>query len=304
MTAPKNLTDSAAINYAMSMEFAARFNQDTNQLMQVLGIVSPEVVPAGYKLEQLKVTGAPDETSTAGADGTSGSGYIEGDLVKLSKYTVAPTDLDLKVKLRPYRKVTSAQAITEKGQVNAIVRTDNKLLSDVRSEMVTSFFGFLANGTGTATGKTMQAALINTEAKLQDTLETNKDDGMSLNIIHMVNRTDVADYLGTANITMQTSFGLTYLEYFLGISNVLITNKVPKGTIYATPTENLHMYAVNFAELASAGLPYVISDNGLIGIQHAPVYDHVSVETNVLTGATLFAEITDYIVKGTIAPGA
>lgn len=43
------------------------------------------------------------------------------------------------------------------------------------------------------------------------------------------------------------------------------------------------------------------SANGLIGVSHAPAYDHVSTETNVLTGMLLFPEVKDYIIKTTIS---
>ena len=60
------------------------------------------------------------------------------------------------------------------------------------------------------------------------------------------------------------------------------------------------MLGVDFGELAASGLTYTVSDSGLIGVAHTPAYDHVSVETNVLAGATFFPEVKDYIVKGTI----
>lgn len=302
MPAPNNIVDSAAINFGLTKEFIARFNQDTNNLMSLLGIVTPERVGAGYTLTQYKVTGELNNQSE-GTDGTSGSGYVEGDLVALSKYKMEPTSID-KVRMRPYRKVTSAQAIAEHGNVPAVVRTDNKMLGDVRADILNQFFAFLGTGTGTAKGSTLQAALAYAEQTLMDKLEDNNDNGASFSLVHFVNRADIADYLASATISTQTAYGMTFIQDFLGIQNVFVTNKVPAKTIYVTPSENLHMYAPEFGELATAGLVYTVSDNGLIGVTHQPVYDHVSVETDVLTGATLFAEVTDYVVKATIGKAA
>lgn len=299
MAAPTNLVDSEAINYGLTREFINHFNQDADGLMGILGITSPEIVPAGYTLTQYKVGGALNNQAT-GTDGTSGTGYVEGDLVALSKYSVTPTSIG-KVTLRPYRKVTSAQAISEKGHVPAVMRTDSKMLGDIRADLVDTFFTFLAAGTGTATGKTLQAALAYGEQALLDELEDNGDAGAGATLTHWVNRADAAAYLADAEITTQTSFGLTYLENFLGVANVIVTSKVPSGTVYVTPSENLHLYGADFAELSASGLTYELSDSGLIGVAHQPVYDHVSVETDVLTGALLFAEVTDYVVKSTIA---
>lgn len=301
MPAPANLIDSEAINYGLTREFIANFNQDTDNLLRLLGIVSVERVGAGYTLTQHKVTGSLNNTKDA--NGSSGTAYVEGDLVSLSKYKMTETTIG-KIKLRPYRKVTSAQAITEHGSVPAVVRIDQKMLADIRADILSQFFTFLDTGTGTATGKTLQACLAYMDAKLEDTLETNNDNGASYSLVHFVNRTDVADYLATAQVTTQTAYGMTYIQDFLGVQNVFVTNKVAAKAPVVTASQNLHMYAPDFSELAQAGLSYTESDGGLIGVNHSPAYDHVSVETNVLTGATLFAEVTDYIVKGTIAPGA
>lgn len=301
MAAPANLIDSAAINYGLTREFIANFNHDTDNLLRLLGIVSPERVGAGYTLTQHKVTGSLNNTKDE--NGSSGTAYVEGDLVSLSKYTMAETTIG-KVKMRPYRKVTSAQAIAEHGVVPAVVRTDQKMLADIRADILSQFFTFLGTGTGTATGKSLQACLAYMDAKLEDTLETNNDNGAAYSLVHFVNRTDIADYLATATVTTQTAYGMTYIQDFLGVQNVFVTNKVAAKAPIVTASQNLHMYAPEFGELAQAGLSYTQSDSGLIGVNHNAVYDHVSVETNVLTGATLFAEVTDYIVKGTIAPVA
>lgn len=301
MAAPANLINSEAIKYGLTQEFIANFNQDTDNLLRLLGIVAPERVGAGYTLAQHKVTG--ELNNAKDANGSSGSAYVEGDLVSLSKYGMAETTIG-KVKLRPYRKVTSAQAIAEHGNVPAVVRTDQKMLADIRADILSQFFTFLGTGTGAATGKTLQACLAYMDAKLQDAMEANNDNGGACSLVHFVNRTDVADYLATAQVTTQTAYGMTYIQDFLGVQNVFVTNKVAAKAPVVTASQNLHMYAPDFGELAQAGLDYTESDSGLIGVNHNAAYDHVSVETNVLTGATLFAEVTDYIVKGTIAPGA
>lgn len=305
MAAPTNVIDSAAINYGLTREFAANFNHDTNQLMQYMGIITPEPVAAGYALEQHTVKGSLNnqgsDASDAATAGTSGTGYVEGDLVALSKFTVDSKPVG-KAKLLPYRKVTTAQAIAEHGVRWSVLNTDSKMLATIRADILGQFFTFLGNGTGTATGNTLQATLAQSEAKLGDALETNNDDPTA--VIHFVNRFDVANYLGDATVTTQTAFGMNYLENFLGVQNVLVSSKVPKGTVYTTDASNIHCFSQDFSSLAEAGLAYVTSDNGLIGVAHTTLYDHVSVETDVLTGMLLFPEVTDYIVKGTIAPGA
>lgn len=79
-----------------------------------------------------------------------------------------------------------------------------------------------------------------------------------------------------------------------------MTSKVPKGTVFVTPAENVHMYGVDFGALSQAGLDYTVYEGSLIGVNHQPVYNRVSAETNVLTGATLLPEIVNYIVRSRI----
>jgi hypothetical protein len=234
---------------------------------------------------------------------SSGTAYIEGDEVALSKYTVTKTPIgDLSP--IPYRKMTSAKAILQDGYVKAVLDTDNKMLSQIRAQIINQLFTFLATGTGApAAGVSvtnLQKALAYGDAALENAMETNGDtaDGA---FVHFVSRNDAADYLATANISTQTLFGLTYIENFLGVERVFLTNKVTDGTVIVTPSENIKAYGIDFGELADGGLVYATSDNGLIGVAHKGAYDHASAETDVMTGLQLVPEKLDYIVKSTIS---
>lgn len=234
---------------------------------------------------------------------SSGTAYVEGDEVALSKYSVAKTPIgDLSP--IPYRKMTTAKAILQDGYVPAVLRTDNKMLGQIRAQTVNQFFTFLSTGTGAPAAGTsvtnLQRALAYGDAALQNSLETNGDTGDG-NFVHFVSRNDAADYLATANITTQTLFGLTYLESFLGVERVFLTNQVADGTVFVTPSENIHAYGIDFGELAKGNLVYQSGDGGLIGVQHSGAYDHASAETNVLVGLQLVPEVLDYIVKSTIS---
>ena len=258
----------------------------------------------------LKITGTLNNGKTEGTQvGATGSGavtlgsssgtsYVEGDEVALSKFS-AEYDAVAEVFGVPYRKMTTANAIQKSGYVNAVLKTDQKMLSQVRGGVVSDFFTFLGNGTGTASAKGLQAALATADATLGDKLEDNGDEAGR--IIHFVNRQDAAAYLGTATITDQNVFGMTYLQNFLGVSDVFLTNKVSAGGLYVTPVENIHFFGFDFGSLDSAGLSYATDASGLVGVAHSPAYNRVSVETNVLVGCKMFPEVKDYIVKGTIS---
>ena len=310
MAAIANTSESTAINASMDAEFIANFQHDRDRLAEILGIFGTETLAAGTALKMIKITGALNNAKTDASkeSGTaetavtlgssSGTAYVEGDEVALSKFN-AEYEAVAEVVGVPYRKLTTAAAIQKSGYVNAVYKTDQKMLSLARGGIVSDFFAFLKNGTGAATAKGLQSALAAADANLGDALENNGDEAGR--IVHFVNRQDAAAYLGEATITDQNVFGMTYLQNFLGVADVFLTSKVDKGSLYVTPVENIHMFGLDFAALSQAGLSYSTDEGGLIGVAHGPAYDRVSVETNVLVGCKMFPEVKDYIVKGTIS---
>lgn len=287
MAALNNTITTEDVVTALDVEMSMNFDQEVNRLLEVLGIFGTEVVPAGTSLYQYKITGSLDASSVA-----------EGDEVPLSKYTIEKDPIT-ELTVKPYRKLTTAQAILKSGFENAIRKTDNKMVKDIRGGILADFFTFLGNGAGTATGAGLQAALAKADAALGDALEENNDS--SERYVHFVNRQDIADYLATAAVTTQTVFGMEYLQNFLGVTDIFITSKVAAGTIFVTPVENIHIYGVDFAALGSAALTYEQQENSLIGVHHEPNYSRTSAETYVLTGASFIPEATNYIIKGTVS---
>lgn len=300
---PNTTVSTDALLTALDEEFVANFDHEAEKLYEVLDIVTPEVVSAGTAMYQYTVTGALN--NEAGEDGrSSGTGYVEGEEVALTKYTLSREPIG-EAEMIPYRKMTTGQAIAKYGFENAVMREDNKMLKDVRKGIWDRFFQFLATGTGTVkegqSVANLQATLANVEASLEEIVDAAGDE-LSGRVIHFVNRFDAADYLADHPISTQTVFGLTYLESFLGVKDVIVGGHFPKGTVIATPVDNIHLYGIDFSTLSRGGLTYTTSDSGLIGVHHDAAYNRVSCETNVLTGAALLAEVKDFIVKATITP--
>lgn len=286
MAALENTITTTEVVEALDIEFLKNFNGDISRLTEILGLFGPEIVPAGTAMYTYTVTGSLDTTSVA-----------EGDEVPLSKYEVEKTPIGEHT-VKPYRKLTTAQAILKAGFENAVMRTDAQMVKDIRTDVLKSFFTYLAKGTGTATGSGLQATLAQIDAKLSDTLETNGD--AADRIVHFVNPYDIADYLGNAQVTTQTVYGMNYIQSFLGVTDIFVTNKVTENTVYATPVENIHVYGVDFASLSQAALEYTTQDGGLVGVHHDANYARTSSETYALVGCDLLAENLSYIVKGTI----
>lgn len=102
------------------------------------------------------------------------------------------------------------EAIQRSGFDTAVTEADNKLMKTIQAKIRAELIAFLATGTGTATGATLQAAVSNAWGKLQVLFE----DDAAGSVIVLVNPMDVADYIGGASITTQNAFGMTYFKAF------------------------------------------------------------------------------------------
>lgn len=288
MAAETNLIKSEDLVRAREIEFTYTFGESIKKLMEALGVTRKIAKQAGTVLKAYKATGTLQDGNVA-----------EGDLIPLSKYVTEPVNFG-EIKLKKWRKATSAEAIIEKGYSQAVTMTTDAMLKDVQKGIRKNFFDFLATGTGKANGETFQATLAKAWGQLQVLFEDDE-----IEAVYFMNPLDVADYLATANISLQTAFGMTYVKDFLGLGTVIFNSSVPTGKIYATAADNIVLYyiAVNGADLGEA-FNFTSDVTGLIGIHEAPDYTNMTASDTVVSGVVLFAERIDGVVVGTIGAGA
>ena len=285
MAAENNLIKSADLVKAREIEFTYTFGESIKKLMEALGVTRKIAKQAGTTLKAYKATGTLEDGNVA-----------EGDLIPLSKYVTEPVAFE-EIKIKKWRKATSAEAIVEKGYAQAVTMTTDAMLKDVQKGVRKTFFDFLATGTGVASGATFQATLAQSWGQLQVLFEDDE-----IGAVYFMNPLDAADYLATANISLQNAFGMTYVENFLGLGTVIFNSSVPQGKIYATAKDNIVLYyvPVNGADLNEA-FSFTSDATGLIGIHEAPDYTNMTASDTVVSGLVLFAERIDGIVVGTIA---
>lgn len=288
MAAETNTIMSADLARAREVEFTYRFGESIKKLMEALGVTRKIAKEAGTVLKAYKATGELQDGAVA-----------EGELIPLSHYKTEPVAFK-EIVLKKWRKQTTAEAIIEKGYEQAVGETTDAMLSDIQKGVRRDFFDFIATGTGEAAGATFQATLAQAWGQLQVLFEDDE-----VQTVYFMNPLDVADYLATAQITLQNAFGMKYVKDFLGLGTVLFNSSVPKGKIYATAVDNLVLYyvPVNGADLGEA-FNFTADATGLIGIHEQPDYDHATVKDTVLAGVRLFAERLDGVVVGTIGAGA
>ena len=288
MAAETNTIMKEDVARVRAVDFNYQFTGNLNKFMELLGITRKIAVQEGTTLKALKVTG------------TLESGVVaEGELIPLSHYETQEVPMG-EAKLNKWRKGTTAEAILKGGYEQAVGATTDKAVKDIQKGIRTSFVAYLANGTGKASGASLQEALADGWGQLQVLWE---DDAVET--VYILNPLDVADYLGSAQVTMQTVFGLNYIENFLGLGTVILSSNVPKGKYYATAKENIIAYYVNVAsgDIASA-FKLTVDETGYIGIREYLDEDHARVMDLIMSGIVFFPERIDGIVVGTIGAGA
>ena len=286
MAAENNLIKKAQMAKVRELDYVQKFGENVANLIKMLGITRKIPVTAGTALKVKKVTG------------TLESGIVaEGDIIPLSQYHTT-WETVAEATLLKWRKASSAEAILKGGFDQAVNDTDSKMILDIQKSIRTQFVNFLATGTGSATGTGLQAALANAWGQLSVKFE---DD--AIQAVYILNPLDVADYLGKANITVQTAFGLQYVENFLGLGTVIMTAAIPQGSFYATAAENIVLYYVDVNGANGLGDAFDFTsdaETGLIGIHESNDYTRLTAETVAVSGITLFAEMPDGVIVGTI----
>jgi hypothetical protein len=284
----ENTTKAADLAKVRDVDFTERFSAGIQTLMKMLGVTRKIEKKAGEILKVYKVDGTLQDGTVA-----------EGELIPLSKFNTTYEPIG-EAKLSKWRKETTAEAISEKGYGQAVNDTNAKMLRLIQNSIRSKFVTFLATGTGVATGAGLQATIAQTWGQMQVLFEDT-----AVEVVHLINPLDIADYLAVAKIETQTAFGFTYIENFLGMGTVILASDVPKGKVYTTAAENIICYYINVSgsDLAQA-FNFTSDATGLVGIHTDAVYNNVTAETVALCGVGLFAEKLDGIVVGTITPAA
>ena len=293
MAAKENLTKSANIAVtARAIDFVTRFGLNWNSLGEILGIMRPIKKENGTELKSKKAT----ITLQSGNVG-------EGEEIPYSLASVVEVPY-AKIKLEKYAKAVSIEAVDEKGPEAAIQMTDEAFLNELQANILDRFYTFLQTGTLTSTETTFQMAVAMAIGKVKDKFK--KMRRTSMNIVVFVNTLDAYKYLGAAELSVQTSFGIDYIQNFMGAQTVILSSEIPEGKVIATPAENIVLYYVDPSNsgFEQLGLEYVVDgETNLIGFHADGDYRHAVGESYALMGMTLFAEYLDAIAVITISAG-
>ena len=290
--APKtNLTMQGDINVtAREIDFVTRFAKNWDHLRDILGIMRPVRKEPGSILKSK--TASVVLASTVG----------EGEEIPYSKATVTETPY-AEMTVEKYAKAVSIEQIKTYGYDVAVGMTDDAFLFELQENVTSRFYTYLNTGSLTSTETTWQRALAMAKGNV-----INKFKQMHktvTNVVGFVNVLDLYDYLGDANITVQSEFGFQYIKNFMGYDTVFLLSdsEIARGKVIATPVENIVLYYVDpsTSDFARAGLQYTTDgETNLIGFHVQGNYNTAVSESFALMGMTLFAEYLDGIAVVTL----
>lgn len=284
--AAQNTTTAADLEPAISIDFSSRLATNINELQSLLGITELIPMNAGSTIKIYKCTKLNPPAQVA-----------EGEVIPLTKIQqkIART---IELTLNKFRKSTTAEAIQRSGQALAINQTDAKLLSGIQADIKKSFYDVISAGTGKAEGTNLQSTLSATWGAIKKYYAD-----MDATPIYFVSSDDVADYLGTATVTTQTAFGMTYIENFLGLGTVVVAPNLTKGKVIGTAKENLNGAYVpaNAGDVANS-FNLSADASGLVGMTHTVGADTATIDTLAFSGVKFFPEFADGVIVGSIKP--
>ena len=289
--AQQNAITTAQMRKVREVDFTERFTHESlEKLLEVLGVTRKIPMMEGTTMYLYKTVGTLENGAVA-----------EGEVIPLSQFETTKTPVG-EITLKKWRKAVTAEAIKKSGYQTAVNDTDNALLKKVQGGIRTDFFTLLnGNITGSisASGTGLQAALSDAWGKLQIAFE---DD--TAEAVYFLNPTDVAVYLGGAQITVQTAFGMNYIENFLGLGTVILSSQVTAGTFVATAKENLVLYYLTMNGDVANAFDLTADETGFVGIKSGyQNEERAQIESLVMSGIQLFVEYAAGVVKGPINLG-
>ena len=276
---------------AREMDFVTRFGANWDALRNILGIMRPIRKAPGTKLVSYKTK----VTLESGA-------VPAGAVIPYSKAEIEQVGFE-DLTIEKYAKAVPIEDVEKYGASIAIEKSDEEFMNQLQLQVLTSFYTFLNTGSLTDTADSFQMALAKAKGDVIDKFQKMRK--TVTNVVGFANVLDLYEYLGAAEISLQTAFGLTYIQNFMGYSTLFLLSApdIARGTVIAVPVENIDLYYIDPAdsEFRQLGLEYAVAgETNLIGFHAQGAYHTAVGESYALMGMKLWAEYLDGIAVVTI----
>ena len=287
MSAKNYLTRQQDINVTTrEVDFVTVFGKNWDALRTIMGVMRPIRKTPGTRLRSF-VTSLTLQSGSVG----------EGEDIPYSRATVTEVGYE-DITIEKYAKAVSIEAVNKYGAEVAVQRTDEEFRNELQNNVLTRFYTFLNTGALTSTASTWQMALAKAKGIVLDKFQ--KMRRTVTTVVGFANVLDLYDYLGTSDVTVQTAFGLTYIQNFMGYGTLFLLSDpdIPRGRVIAIPVDNIDLYYVDpgDSDFARLGLNYTVQgETNLIGFHVNGNYGTAVGEAFAIMGLTLWAEYLDGI---------
>ncbi|MCD2256416.1 phage capsid protein [Agrilactobacillus fermenti] len=297
MAVEPNLIKTPDMGDVDAIDFVNQFAYSIQKLQEALGITRPQPMRQGNKIQTYKF-------DLKKPDGDAAKGIVaEGEDIPLTHVSRAK-DREFEVGFRKYRKAVTIEEVQRVGYDMAANQTDTQVRQAIQKDIRSDFFTYLGTAPtdlGTVSG--LQEAFGKSWGKL-GSLFDNEDVGT----IVFINPEDAGEYLGGAVIEngQSVGFGMTLLTSFTNV-RVIINNSVPKGTFYSTVQNNINLQYIDVNGEASKifhNKQITTDETGLIALVKDDNTVNLTDQSTIYLGMALFAEVTDGVLKGTLAKKA
>ena len=274
---------------AREKDFVTRFGTSWQALQEVLGIARPIKKEAGTKLVSYT---ASIELEDGDVD--------PGCVIPYSKTTVAET-IHADLKLQKYAKAATIEDVDKYGAAIAVEKTDDAFLNELQVEVMDDFYTLLKDDTYAITSSeaTWQMAVSMAIGRVKDKFKKMRKNVSAITVF--VNTVDAYKYLGAANISIQSLFGIDYVQNFLGATTMILSSDIDEGTVIAIPADNMVCYYVDpSTEFEKLGLVYTTDgETNLIGFHANGNYSTAVGESFATMGMQLWYEYADGVAINT-----
>lgn len=272
-------------------DFVSTFARNWSALTQIMGVTRPIKKTPGTVLKSYSATLTLEDGAVA-----------EGAEIPLSKAKVAEVaHADLVI--QKYGKGITIEDVDKYGPEVAIEMTDEAFQNELLGVIMGDFYNFALTGTLNPEGATdFQMGLALAIGSVKDKFKKMHKDGSR--VVAWVNTMDAYRYLGAANLSVQSEFGLDYLQNFMGAETLILSSEIPEGKIVATPVNNIVDYYADPSNsgFARMGLRYTVDTNApMLGFAIEGDYSTATGKNWAIMGHKLWAEYLDAIAVVTVA---
>ena len=292
--ATTGLTTTADIQAeARRVDFVSSFAKNWNALRDIMSVSNLVKKEPGTVLRSYR------------ASLTLENGNVpEGDEIPLSKATIEEVvHEDLKIK--KHGKGITIEDVDKYGE-KVIEKTDEAFKQQLISSVLGDYYSFILTGELKDDTTDFQMGVALAIGSVKNKFKNLRLD--SSKIIVYVNTMDAYKYLGAAQLSVQTAFGVDYVKNYMGADTMILAgdDDIPSGKIVAIPASNIIDYYADPSNSAYArmGLRYTVdSDVPMLGFAIEGEYRTATGNVWAIMGHKLWAEYLDAISVITVTAG-